>query len=59
MNQVVLYAERLPDSVQRSHIDWGYHLTALYGTDYRSLSQRVISAASGWTTIANMASIRR
>ena len=35
VNQVVLYAERLPDSVQRDHIDWGYHLTALYGTDYR------------------------
>jgi hypothetical protein len=34
MNQFVLYAERLPDSVQREHIDWGYHLTALYGTDY-------------------------
>ncbi len=35
MNQVVLYAERLPDSVQQDHVDWGYHLTALYGTDYR------------------------
>ncbi|HLW84525.1 MAG TPA: outer membrane beta-barrel protein [Candidatus Sulfotelmatobacter sp.] len=35
MNQLVFYAERLPDSVQRDHIDWGYHLTALYGTDYR------------------------
>ena len=35
MNQFVLYAERLPDSVQRDHIDWGYHLTALYGADYR------------------------
>ncbi len=35
MNQLVLYVERLPDSVQRNHIDWGYHLTALYGTDYR------------------------
>jgi len=35
MNQLVLYAERLPDSVQRDHVDWGYHLTALYGTDYR------------------------
>jgi hypothetical protein len=34
MNQFVLYAERLPDSVQREHVDWGYHLTALYGTDY-------------------------
>jgi hypothetical protein len=35
MNQIVLYAERLPDSVQREHVDWGFHLTALYGTDYR------------------------
>src|ERR1700678_1907369 len=35
MNQLVLYAERLPDSVQRDHIDWGFPLTALYGTDYR------------------------
>jgi hypothetical protein len=35
MNQLVLYMERLPDSVQRNHVDWGYHLTALYGTDYR------------------------
>jgi hypothetical protein len=34
-NQFVLYAERLPDSVHRDHIDWGYHLTALFGTDYR------------------------
>ena len=31
----MLYAERLPDSVQQDHVDWGYHLTALYGTDYR------------------------
>ena len=35
MAQLVLYAERLPDSVQREHVDWGYHLTALYGSDYR------------------------
>jgi hypothetical protein len=35
LNQFVLYVERLPDSVQRDHVDWGYHLTALYGTDYR------------------------
>jgi hypothetical protein len=35
LNQLVLYVERLPDSVQREHVDWGYHLTALYGTDYR------------------------
>ena len=35
MNQMVVYAERLPDSVQQEHVDWGYHLTALFGTDYR------------------------
>jgi hypothetical protein len=35
LNQLVIYAERLPDSVQQDHIDWGFHLTALYGTDYR------------------------
>lgn len=35
LDQVVVYAERLPDTVQRSHMDWGYHLTAFYGTDYR------------------------
>jgi hypothetical protein len=35
LDQFVLYAERLPDSVQRDHVDWGYHVTALFGTDYR------------------------
>ena len=35
LNQAVIYLERLPDSVQREHVDVGYHLTALYGTDYR------------------------
>ncbi len=35
LNQLVLYAERLPDSVQQDHVDWGFHFTALYGTDYR------------------------
>ena len=35
LNQAVVYVERLPDSVQRDHVDVGYHLTAFYGTDYR------------------------
>ena len=35
LSQLVLYVERLPDTVQRNHVDWGFHLTALYGTDYR------------------------
>lgn len=35
MNQAVIYVERLPDTVQNTHFDWGFHLTAFYGTDYR------------------------
>jgi len=35
LNQGLVYVERLPDTVQRDHVDWGYHLSALYGTDYR------------------------
>ena len=35
LNQVVVYVERLPDSVQREHVDYGYHFTAFYGTDYK------------------------
>ncbi len=35
LDQVVVYVERLPDTVQRNHVDIGYHLTALYGSDYR------------------------
>ncbi len=35
LGQIVVYAERLPDTVQQKHFDWGYHLTALYGSDYR------------------------
>lgn len=35
VNQAVIYVERLPDTVQNDHFDWGYHLTAFYGSDYR------------------------
>lgn len=35
LDQLLLYVERLPDTVQTSHFDWGYHFTAVYGTDYR------------------------
>lgn len=36
MGQFVVYVERLPNTVQRTHVDWGFHLTSLFGTDYRS-----------------------
>ncbi|MDE1176814.1 MAG: outer membrane beta-barrel protein [Edaphobacter sp.] len=35
LNQAVIYAERLPNTVQNAHFDWGFHLTAFYGIDYR------------------------
>jgi hypothetical protein len=35
MDQAVLYIERLPDTVQTDHIDWGFRLSGLYGSDYR------------------------
>ena len=40
LGQVVLYVERLPDSVQRDHVDWGFHLTGFFGTDYRSTTNK-------------------
>src|SRR5580693_6733992 len=35
LNQAVVYIERLPDTVQNTHFDWGYHVTGFYGIDYR------------------------
>ena len=35
VNQAVVYIERLPDTVQNTHFDWGYHVTGFFGTDYR------------------------
>jgi hypothetical protein len=35
LDQAVLYFERLPDTVQKDHIDWGFRLSGLYGTNYR------------------------
>jgi hypothetical protein len=35
MNQAVLTLERQPDTMQSSHFDWGFHLSAFFGADYR------------------------
>lgn len=35
LNQAVLYIERLPNTVQNTHFDWGYHITGFFGKDYR------------------------
>jgi len=33
-NQFLLRIERVPDTVQTDHIDWGFHFDNLYGYDY-------------------------
>ncbi len=35
LNQLTLYFERTPDTIQTDHFDWGFRLTNLYGLDYR------------------------
>jgi hypothetical protein len=35
LDQGVLRIERLPDTVQTDHADWGFRLTPMYGIDYR------------------------
>ncbi len=35
LNQAVIYLERLPNTVQNTHFDFGYHLTGFFGIDYR------------------------
>ncbi len=35
LDQAVIYVERLPDTVQKDHIDWGFRFSAIYGENYR------------------------
>jgi hypothetical protein len=35
LDQVVLYLDRFPDTVQKDHIDWGMRISAIYGENYR------------------------
>jgi len=35
LDQAVLYIERLPDTVQKDHIDWGFRFAPIYGENYR------------------------
>jgi Putative beta-barrel porin-2, OmpL-like. bbp2 len=35
LDQAVLYVERLPDTVQNDHFDWGFRVSGIYGVDYR------------------------
>jgi hypothetical protein len=35
LDQAVVYVERLPDTVQKDHIDWGFRFAPIYGENYR------------------------
>jgi hypothetical protein len=35
LDQLVVYLERTPDTVQTDHVDWGFRVSALYGENYR------------------------
>lgn len=35
LDQLALYFERQPDTVQKDHFDWGFRFTNLYGINYR------------------------
>jgi len=35
LDQAALYFEKIEDTAQNKHFDWGYRVTLLYGTDYR------------------------
>jgi hypothetical protein len=35
LDQAVVYVERLPDTVQNDHFDWGFRISGIYGVDYR------------------------
>lgn len=41
-DQQVLYIERLPDTVQTAHFDWGFRLAQIYGQDYRYTTSKGI-----------------
>ncbi len=44
LDQAALYLERVPDTVQRDHIDYGFRVTGMYGTDYKyTYSNKLLS----------------
>jgi hypothetical protein len=35
LDQFIFRIERLPDTAQKDHVDWGFNVTNIYGLDYR------------------------
>lgn len=42
LDQAVMYIERVPDTVQTDHFDWGFRVSGLYGLDYRYTTSKGI-----------------
>jgi Putative beta-barrel porin-2, OmpL-like. bbp2 len=42
LNQAVVYIERMVDTTQQDHIDWGFRIIGMYGTDYREVTMQGI-----------------
>ncbi len=40
LNQIALYLERTPDTVQEDHVDWGFRVGGVYGSDYHYTASR-------------------
>ncbi|MBV8833685.1 MAG: outer membrane beta-barrel protein [Acidobacteriaceae bacterium] len=40
LDQFTMYIERVPDTIQTDHFDWGFRFTNLYGLDYRFTTAR-------------------
>lgn len=59
LDQATFYIERVPDTVQRDHFDWGFRFTNLYGFDYRFttasgyFSQQLLNNPKADGTIGN------
>lgn len=42
LDQVAINFERIPDTVQTKHVDWGFRVTGFYGIDYRLTTMKGI-----------------
>jgi hypothetical protein len=47
MDQLIHRVERVPDTVQTDHMDWGFRYTGLFGLDYR------LTTSQGWGPASN------
>ena len=43
-NQFLFRVERIPDTVQTDHIDWGFHFDDLYGYDYHYTTMKGVTS---------------